>query len=179
MSSARTVSPLIVTRKPTRASRELATPLTARFCNFNIGYFVSPVMHQDSITSSDEDWDDPSPLPPPSPSPSPSPYPPTTTTPLPDPGAQTPSQPKPAKKKKRIKGSFLFRRKKKRGSAEEVRGAVISDGGEDGVDFADVLEHPSLVHLRPMSGGGRHLSLPAPPISRSLSDSQVIEYYHS
>ena len=138
-----------------------------------------PVTHQDSVSSSEEDWEDTSPLPPPSPSASAS-YPPTTVFTL------TPQHPPPSpapvkKKKKKRKGSFLFRRKKKRGSQEpeEAQGVVNSDGGEDLVDFADVLEHPSLVHLKPAYSADRHLSLPAPVISRSLSDSQVLVFvYH-
>jgi hypothetical protein len=154
MSSARTVSPLIVTQKPSRAS----------------------LTHQDSVSSSEEDWEDTSPLPP-SPSP-PSPshsasYPPTTAFTL---TPQHPPSPTPVKKKKKKrKGSFLFRRKKKQRSQEpeEAQGVVNSDGGEDLVHFADVLEHPSLVHLKPAHSVERRLSIPAPVISRSLSDSQV------
>ena len=159
----------------------------------------TPVLHQDSFDSSDEDedWEDAS-APPvsslPSHPTSPHPASPTRSTShpagvlhslvsatfsVPEKVAEVPEKKKEKSKKRR----FLFRRKKKGGGSEgslqtpgkgagDMWGSYESDSGGSLKDLADILEDPSLVQGGVAPGGGR-LSLPEASMKRSISDSAV------
>ena len=170
MSSVRSTTPLIVTQKPSRASREPPSQLERAVLSLSLSLSVT---HQDPIESSDQEElegaESPRPLTPTDPS----------SLPL-DPPTQQKKTKKEKKEKKKKIGSFLFRRRKKKGSHESVNAVGVASSEECLTEFANVLVDPSVVRTGSVSSvdhagpsSGRLLSLPSPSLPRSLSDSQV------